>query len=187
MTKAERLEQYKAKRNKIKSEITSTKKSADRVEKYQKLIKLAKDYEKITNDMNLEGFAAKVHPHTLSVKYWEDEFDSFLHGTRNLKKSVTNTDDQLYNIMLCWTIKNDYCVCDSIIETMQNYLTNVGLQSEDTVKTTFPDRTEFCQNYKFSGSKTSYELLMKSAEYILDITTLSAYEKCNVGIFGKIS
>jgi hypothetical protein len=70
---------------------------------------------------------------------------------------------------------------------MQNYLINVGLQSEDTVKTTFPDRTEFCQNYKFSGSKTSYELLMKSAEYILDITTLSAYEKCNVGIFGKIS
>lgn len=186
MTKRERFEQYKAKRNKIKNEMTVVKKNPDTVEKFQKMVKLAKNYEKVTTDMNLEGFNAKVHPNNMSVQYWEDAFDSFLHGTRNLKKTVTKTDDQLYNIILCWTIKNDYCVCDSIIETMQNYFTNIGLIVEDTIKTAFPDRTEFCQNYKFIGSKSNYELLMKSAEYILDITTLSAYEKCNVGIFGKI-
>lgn len=186
MTKRERFEQYKAKRNKIKNEMTIVKKNPDTVEKFQKMVKLAKNYEKVTTDMNLEGFNAKVHPNNMSVQYWQDEFDSFLHNTKKSKKTVTKTDDNLYNIILCWTIKNDYCVCDSIIETLQNYFTNMGLSVEDTIKTSFPDRTEFCQNYRFSGSKSNYELLMKSAEYILDITTLSAYEKCNVGIFGKI-
>lgn len=186
MTKRERFEQYKAKRNKIKNEMAIVKKNPDTVEKFQKMVKLAKNYEKVTTDMNLEGFNAKVHPNNMSVQYWQDEFDSFLHNTKKSKKAVTKTDDNLYNIILCWTIKNDYCVCDSIIETMQNYFKNMGLTVEDTVKTKFPDRTEFCQNYKFSGSKSNYDLLMKSAEYILDITTLSAYEKCNVGIFGKI-
>jgi superfamily II helicase len=165
--------------------MTIVKKNPDTVEKFQKMVKLAKNYEKVTTDMNLEGFNAKVHPNNMSVQYWQDAFEDFLHDTKKLKKTVTKTDDHLYNIILCWTIKNDYCVCDSIIETMQNYFTNMGLSVEDTTKTTFPDRTEFCQNYKFSGSKSSYDLLMKSAEYILDITTLSAYEKCNVGIFGK--
>lgn len=186
MTKGERLEQYKIKRKKIKNEISTVKKTQDRVEKFQKLIKLAKDYEKITTDMNLEGISAKVYPVTLSVQYWTDAYEDFLHGIKKSKKSETITDENLYNIMLCWTIKNDYCVCDSIIENMQMYFSNIGLITEDTVKTTFPDRTEFCQNYKFTGSKASYDLIMKSAEYILEISTVSAYEKCNVGIFGKI-
>ena len=185
MTKREAFEQYKAKRNKIKSEINALKKSHDRVEKYQKLIKLAKDYEKVTTDMNLDGFNAKVYPATLSVQHWNDAYEAFLNNTK-IKKVVTNADQQLYNIMLCWTIKNDYCVCDSIIETMQNYFTSIGLSVEDTIKSAFPDRTEFCQNYKFTGSKTTYEMILKSAEYILDIATVSAYEKCNIGVFGKL-
>lgn len=185
MTKKELLEQYKSKRNKIKSDILSIKRLPDSVEKFQKLIKLSKSYEKVTTDMNLDGISAKVHPITLSSQYWNDAYDAFLNNRPN-KKIVTTSDQQLYNIMLCWTIKNDYCVCDSIIETMQNYFTNIGLNVEDTIKSTFPDRTEFCQNYRYTGSKSTYEMILKSAEYILNIATVSAYEKCNIGVFGKI-
>lgn len=184
MKRKELIEQYKNKRNKIKSDILSIKRTPDSVEKYLKLIKLAKSYEKVTTDMNLDGFSAKVYPATMSSQYWNDEYERFLDG-RKARPVITNTDQQ-YNIMLCWTIKNDYCVCDSIIETMQNYFISVGLDVKDTVKSSFPDRVEFCQNYRYTGSKVSYEMLMKSAEYILNIATVSAYEKCNIGVFGKI-
>lgn len=186
MTRKEQVEQYKNKRNKIKADILSVSRTPDSVEKYQKLIKLAKSYEKVTTDMNLDGINAKVYPVKMSSQYWSEAYENFLSGRKKTPVAPI-TDQQQYDIMLCWTIKNDYCVCDSIIETMQNYFTSIGVSAADTTKSTFPDRTEFCQNYKYTGSKSSYELIMKSAEYILNFATVSAYEKCNIGIFGKVS
>jgi hypothetical protein len=69
---------------------------------------------------------------------------------------------------------------------MQQYFETLNIPSIDLVNTPFPDRTEFCETYKLTCSKETYELIMKSAKYILDITADSIYDKCNIGIFGKM-
>ena len=86
---------------------------------------------------------------------------------------------------MCWTIKPDYCVCESIIEKIQKYFESIKVASQDIARTEFPDRIEFCETYKLNCTKEQYQLILKSAEYILDIATDSAYDKCNMGIFGK--
>ena len=191
MTKGEKRELYKAKRQKIRKDFEAALKRKDSDSKFQELIRLTKEFEKVTTDMNLDGIAAKVHPEKMQSSIWVKAYEDYMHGThegttvKKSKKSVTISDQQLYNILLCWTIKHDYCVCDSIIETLQNYFMSIGLITDGTTKTSFPDRTEFCQTFKLTGTKEYFDLIIKSAEYILDITTVSAYEKCNIGIFGK--
>ena len=112
----------------------------------------------------------------------------FINGTSKTKKAtkkVNVQNDSKYNITLCWTIKPDYCICESIIEKVQKYFTSIGINSFDLTRTEFPDRIEFCETYKLKCSKEKYEVIIKSAEYILDIATNSAYDKCNMGIFGR--
>jgi hypothetical protein len=193
MTKAERIIQYKAKRQKLKTDIENAIKRRDSKEKFEQLIKLTKDYEKITTDMNLDGIPAKVWPEKLSSKKWIDTYERFIQSEheaikqeKKTRKSIKPVENQSYSITLCWTIKNEYCVCDAIIETIQKYFSSIGLTDSDTTQTKFPDRIEFCQEYKLSCTKDKYELILKSAEYILEIATNSAYEQCNVGLFGRI-
>lgn len=191
MTKGEKREQYKLRRQKIKKDFEAALKRKDSDSKFQELIRLTREFEKVTTDMNLDGIAAKVHPEKMQSSIWVKAYEDYMHGAeeerspKKTKKPTSASDQQLYNVLLCWTIKHDYCVCDSIIETLQNYLMAIGLTSEGTTKSSFPDRTEFCQTFKLTGTKEYFDLVIRSAEYILEITTVSAYEKCNVGIFGK--
>ena len=192
MTKGKQLEIYKTKRQKIANDMRVLMKTPDSPTKFDKLIKLGKEYENITLAMNLEGFSAKVWPLNLGSQKWIEARNDYLKDKKAACKKVYNEiksretiQNNNYNIVLCWTIKPDYCVCESIVEKLQKYFTSIGLNTHDLTKTTFPDRVEFCETYRLNCSKDKYELILKSAEYILDISTESAYDKCNMGIFGK--
>lgn len=188
MTKGERYEAYKAKRQKIKKDIEAAIKKKTDTSKFQELIRLTKEYEKVTTDMNLDGFAAKVYPEKMTSKKWIDAYEEYLNESNNKKLSKSKSvksDRQSFTISLCWTVKPDYCVCDAIIDVMRNYFSSIGLKSDEILKNEFPDRIEFCKIYKLNCTKDKFNLILKSAEYILSISTSSAYDKCNIGIIGK--
>lgn len=192
MTKGRMYELYKAKRQKLATKIRELIKTKDSKEKFQKLIKLTKEYEKITADMNLDGIPAKVYPLTLSSKKWIDAYDLFMKEyVENCRKSYRSvkqmTSQNKYNIMLCWTIKSDCYICTDVITTIKKYFETIGLKLVDTTKIDFPDRIETCETYKIACSKDVYETILASAKFVLAFTTAasSAYETCNIGIFGK--
>ena len=185
MTKAELYREYQAKRKKIKDAVAALKVTRDSSEKFEKLIRLTTDFEAYVVDVQLKGLAqATSNPYT--SQKWVDAYYAFRNKPKKVvKKKVQSNQKKDYNIMLCWTIKPDYCICDAIIAKVQKYLASIKLSVNDVTKTEFPDRTEFCETYKLKCTKKEYDLILKSAEYILDIATESAYDKCNMGIFGK--
>ena len=188
MTKKELHKEYIAMRQKIKDATAALKKTKDSKEKFEKLIKVTSDFESYVTDTQLKGLTyASAHPY--SSQKWIDAYYEFVNRpktkTKVKKKTPSKHIKQTYNIMLCWTIKPDYCVCESIIEKIQKYFESIKVASHDTTWTEFPDRIEFCETYKLNCTKEQYQLILRSAEYILDITTDSAYDKCNMGIFGK--
>ena len=191
MTKAKQLNTYKTRRNELTNSIRETMKLPDSEGKFKKMISLTKQYANLINEMNLDGFNVKVWPATFETKRWTDAYNDFVNAKKErcIKsyRSVQKTNNEhLYHITMCWTIKPDYCVCEPIINKMQQYFETLNIPSIDLVNTSFPDRTEFCETYKLTCSKETYELIMKSAKYILDITADSIYDKCNIGIFGKM-
>lgn len=190
MTKGQMRESYKVKRQRLATDIRALIKTKDSKEKFQKLIKLTKEYERITADMNLDGISAKVYPLTLSSKKWVDAYDLFMKEyTESCRRSYREvkqiTEQNKYNIMLCWTVKSDCCVCTDAITTIKKYFETIGLKLIDTTKTDFPDRIEVCETYKIACNKDVYETILASADFVLSYTT-ALHENCNIGIFGKL-
>jgi hypothetical protein len=190
MTKGKLHESYKAKRQKLANSIRELIKTNDSKEKFQKLIKLTREYEKITAEMNLNGISAKVYPATLSSQKWIDTYNTFVKNyAEDCRKSYRAVKElnnhNKYNIMLCWTIKNEHCVCESIVEKVKTYFSTLNIVLMDSNKTVFPDRIEICETYKLKCSKETYNFVLKSVECIISLLTESSYDECNMGVFGK--
>lgn len=158
---------------------------------YEHIIRLSKEYSNITTSLQLEGVKATITK-LRDYNYWAGEYDKHLkdpdYTTTIIKKLVTVIDTpedetKKWTITLCWTIQNDYCICDSIIKSVQDYLIKMNSTLTDKTTATFSDRVEHHEIYHFEGSEEAYKLILKSAEYILDIVSGSMHEKCNVGIF----
>lgn len=188
MTKRKQLAAFKARRNELTNSIREAMALPDSEEKFKKLIKATKLYKSLIDDMNLEGFSAKVWPATFETKRWIEAQAEFIKAKKDrcIKSyRAVKENNSTYTITLCWTIKPDYCVCEPIVNKLQKYFASLNIPSVDRVSTEFPDRVEFCETYKLVGTEEKYELIIKSAEYILDITADSIYDKCNIGLFGK--
>ena len=181
--------EHNDKKCKIIDEIKSLSKSKDSNEKFEQLIKITKQYESYINKLNKKGLNIKVSPITLTSNKWKEAYKKYKSKTKikETKNKIVKTiiEDSYYNIMLCWTIKYDYCFCESIIEHIQKYFDSIDLKKVDLTKTDFIDRVEFCEVYKIKCSKEKYDLIIKSAEYLLTVLSNSTYDKCNIGIFGK--
>lgn len=186
MTKAELYREYQAKRTKIKDAVNALKVTKDSNEKFERLIRLTTDFEAYVVDTQLKGLKqAKSHPY--NSQKWVDAYYAFKNKPKPKPKPKKSTINQKkdFSISLCWTIKPDYCVCEGIIAKIQKYFETIKISSTDITRTEFPDRIEFCETYRLKCTKEKFDLILKSAEYLLDITTESAYDKCNMGIFGQ--
>lgn len=165
------------------------------------LIKMCKDFEYYTNFLKDLGYKVEIWHKRLDYRNWETELKnktSVKSISKSIKKSAnkniinkSNTgtpeisQENLYYIMLCWTNKNDYFVCGSIIDKIKNYFEKLKLEFFDTQTTKFPDRTEHCSTFKFKGNEDTYNIIISSAEYIIDISASTMIEHCNVAVFGK--
>ena len=74
MTKSERYEVYKAKRQRIKKDVEAAIKKKTDTSKFQELIRLTKEYETVTMAMNLDGWPVKVWPEKMTSKKWIDAY-----------------------------------------------------------------------------------------------------------------
>ena len=164
------------------------------------LIKMCKDFEYYTNFLKNLGYKVEIWHKRLDHKTWEAELENKTPvknirkaaNKKHINKSNTRTPEvkqentHLYYILLCWTNKNDYFVCGSIIDKVKSYFEKLKLEFFDTQTTTFPDRTEHCSTFKFRGSEDAYNTIISSAEYIIDISASTVVEHCNVGVFGQL-
>lgn len=183
------LKRIKKVRDEITIKITELDKSSKTKSETElkQLIKLCKEFEKYTIQLQELGQNARIWHKRLDYRNWDKELKNKT-SIKSLKKPdqiIKNIEEPLYYIMLCWTNKNDYFVCGSVIDRIKTYFEKLKLEFFDTQTTTFPDRTEHCSTFKFRGSEDVYNTIISSAEYIIDISASTIIENCNVGVFGK--
>lgn len=179
-------------RTSIKTKINRLIKKDDSKSKYKELIILTKKLSNIDKKLISKGVKLRetADPDILKSAYWENKLKNYKETPKKVKKktelkSTKQDKKSLYNIMLCWTSRLEYCVCDSIITAIRDYLTKVGLEKVDSNITKFIDKIEYCETYQITTTKDIFKLILDTAQYILDISANSTYEKCNVGVFGK--
>lgn len=186
-TKTQCRQEVKEKKAQVKEEIKTVMQLKDSPEKFEKLISITTNYEKFLSKLNrIPGVDFKPGIAILTPENWKAKYKEYKKKVKVKEaKSKPVVDDGYYNIMLCWTVKPDYCLCESIIEKLRKYFESIKIPVVDLVKTEFPNRIEFCETYKLRCSKDKYELIISSAEYLLNALSDSIYDKCNIGIFGR--
>lgn len=192
-------DQVKTIRNRITS-LTNTIKDyintgrTKKVTDIEELIKLCKLLETEYNKLAKYGLKSDITRTKLNYRYWESKLNNTKSniGINTLKKSKkskkstgSTTHNDLYYIMLCWTVKQGFFICDNIVNTINKYFEKLKLEFIDTQSDNFPDRTEFVNTYKIKTTPEVYKTIMDSVEFIIDTNTASIHEKCNVGVFGK--
>ena len=184
------LEDAKEKKKLVREEVKALALMKDSPEKFEKLIDITTRYEKFLKQLN-KKLSIDLKPGLISLtsETWKTKYKEYKKKikvkevkTKPVKQAVG---DGYYNIMLCWSIKPNYCLCESIIEKIRKYFDSIKVPAIDLTKTEFPDRTEFCETYKLRCSKEKYDLVLNSADYLLHILADSTYDKCNIGIFGR--
>ena len=191
MTKTQCLQEVKEKKAQVKEEVKAVMQLKDSPEKFEKLISITTKYEKFLSKLinKTPGFDLKPSMRGIAIltpENWKAKYKEYKKKVKAKEaKSKPVVEDGYYNIMLCWTVKPDYCLCESIIEKLRKYFESVKVSAIDLAKTEFPNRTEFCETYKLRGSKENYDLILNSADYLLHILADSTYDKCNIGIFGR--
>lgn len=184
------IDSVHAKRMELANEITNRVKS-DKTKtetELKTLIKLCKELEVQTNILIDYGYKADIWRKYLNYRTWDEKLKSIKSiekPKKEIVKTVENTSNSLYYIMLCWTAKQDFLVCDNIVNTIKSYFEKLKLEFMDTQTDKFPDRIEFISTYKIKTTPEVYNTIMSSVEFILDNNTTSIHEKCNVGVFGK--
>lgn len=176
----------KDKRKRLRGSIYSVAKRKDSAEKFEKLIELTKEYSRMTFELTLEGCQVSNDSPTLREAHWKKLYDEYiLTKQEQVNEKISKKTDRKWNISLCWSVRPDYCVCDHIVSKVRDYLTTMGLKKVDECQQVFDDRTEFSETYRFEGAKVLYTMIVRSAEYVLDVSSDSIHDKCNVGVYGK--
>ena len=158
----------------------------DSPEKFEKLISITANYEKYLNKLN-KTLNINLVPSAalLTSKNWKTKYKEYKKKFKSKSTKIKVVKSDYHNIMLCWTIKHGYCLCDGIINKLRNYFKSIEIPAVDLTKTDFPDRVEFCETYKLICNEEQYNIVINSAEYLLNVLSDSMYENCNIGIFGK--
>jgi hypothetical protein len=179
-------DEIKKKRLNIRNSIYTTAKRKDSIEKFERLIKLSKEYKELTYKLVLSGNAdVEIRSDKLRSDYWKNKYDEYLLEQQVEKTELNKKVNKKWNITLCWSARPDYCICDNVVDKVRKYLIEMGLKHINDERTEFDDRLEFREVYQFNGPKVLYDTYLKSAEYILTITADSIHDVCNVGVYGK--
>lgn len=180
------IDVLKDKRNRLRNTIYSAAKRKDSTDKFERLISLTKEYGQMTYELTLAGCQMSIDSDRLRESYWKRLYDEYiLTKQEQVNEKISKKTDRKWNITLCWSVRPDYCVCDHIVGRVRNYLITMGLRKVDECQQVFDDRTEFSETFRFEGAKVLYSMIVKSAEYVLDVSSDSIHDKCNVGIYGK--
>lgn len=175
------LDTLKDKRVKLRNKIYSVSKRKDSKDKFEKLIDLTNEYNKLTFELTMQGFQVETSSQLLRESYWKHLYDEFVLSHEDTPKKT----DKKYNISLCWSVRPDYYVCEGVVSKVREYLLKMGLKKVDECQQQFDDRTEFCETYRFVGAKVLFTTIVKSAEYVLEVSSDSIHDMCNVGVYGK--
>ena len=189
--------QYDRKQLRIK--ITSAKKRKNTKAKFDDLIKLTTQYCDLTETLKKYGKNTEIQAEWLTPEYWKHLKDSYKgkfeepNKSKPSKKSVQipveNKQKSYWRITLSWSTPPENSGCSTPVENIKSYMDRmskwVQIKMVDTSNMRFSDRYELSHTYELECDKKQYINILESAKYILEISSATDRDICNIGISGK--
>lgn len=97
---------------------------------------------------------------------------------------VQPPEESIYRITLAWTQRRGI-ESDNTVTILENYLIENGARMVDDTFADFDEYVEYMKSYEWEGGEKEFNILRKSANYILEVFAENKYEKFNISIFGN--
>lgn len=152
--------------------------------------KQVKQYFNIVNKLREAGIEVDD---TSSYIKLAIESKGIIGGQNHIKEKITPTithdepqviEDSIYKITVAWTERPGHEPSNTV-KIIEDYLTENGAKMIEDTPAEFDGYTEVMRSYEWSGGDKEFNILRKSANYILDVFATNRYEKFNISIFGN--
>lgn len=183
-------------RKQLRAKISASRNRKNTIEKFDDLISLTNKYQELTESLNNFGKNLTTQVEWLTPEYWEGikaalkRKDAFETKTSKSKKhQVINDTKDIWRIILSWSTPPENCSCSTPVENIKAYMDRLSkvlsIKLIETNHIEFIDRNEYTYTFEFECDKTQYESILESTKYILDISSATERDMCNIGIYGK--
>lgn len=178
-------EDFAIEKAKVKEILKLAKCKKNSISDLEHIIEVLTKFEKYIARINKKGIITiPVQPPTLTSSYWKN-FYKELKQKDKLSRQVPH--EIYHNIMLCWSIKFNYKDKDctailNITDIVDKYLKSFGFNDSEYTFTDFQDRREVCRTYRCKCNTEKYNIVTKSAEYLLNAIHDNKYD---IEVFGK--
>lgn len=178
------------KRKKLRQKILGARNGIKTQSFFDKMIKLTKEYEDQTKALENSGHKLSISAEWLTPVYWQLLKKSYNGKFETRKKHInTITENDTWQIIISWTVPPNNCSCSTPVENVKNYLEKlsktIGVKLKDTQSYIFNNQQEVSYIFELNSIESTYISILESAKYILDISSVTEKELCNVGIYGK--
>lgn len=185
-------------RKQLRSKINAARKKKNTKEKFDSLIALTKQYVELTETLRSYGKSADIQVEWLSPEYWTFQKDMFKgryeEPVKTKKKTINKTPTEKpvklhWRIILSWSVPPENCGCSTPVENIKSYIDRMSkwipIKMVDASDMVFSDRHELSHIYELECDKKQYIDILESAKYILEISSATERDMCNIGIYGK--
>jgi hypothetical protein len=185
-------------RKQLRASISAGRNKRNTKEKFDKLIEQTSKYQELTDILNTFGKKLEIQVEWLTPDYWKNIKAALTvrnaFETKRTKsiKSITPPEKQdkyIWRIILSWSTPPENCGCSTPVERVKDYMDRmskiISIKLCETNSNTFVDRTEYTHIFELECDKMQYDSILESAKYILDISSATERDACNIGIYGK--
>lgn len=185
-------------RKQLRASISAGRNKRNTKEKFDKLIEQTSKYQELTDILNTFGKKLEIQVEWLTPDYWRNiksaltVRDAFETKRAKSIKSVTPPEKQdkyIWRIILSWSTPPENCSCSTPVENIKAYMDRLSkvlsIKLIETNNMEFIDRNEYTYTFELECDKTQYESILESTKYILDISSATERDICNIGIYGK--
>ena len=185
-------------RKQLRAAISAGRNKRNTKEKFDKLIEQTSKYQELTDILNTFGKKLEIQVEWLTPDYWRNiksaltVRDAFETKRTKSIKSITPPEKQdkyIWRIILSWSTPPENCSCSTPVENIKAYMDRLSkvlsIKLIETNNMEFIDRNEYTYTFELECDKTQYESILESTKYILDISSATERDICNIGIYGK--
>jgi len=169
----------------IREWVSRGKDPTPKIKEYNDIVSQLKQKGVEINDWTIDAIISNIKPNSIPKN--DDQFNSIQLVQQEQQAVISQENEEItndYRLTIAWTNNQSHPI-NNVVKIIEDYLIENDAKYIDCEDTTFDYTIEHIKNYNWSGDEKCFNLIKKSANYILDACSTDKYEKFNTSVFGS--
>lgn len=155
-----------------------------KITEYKEIVKQLNQKGIEINDWTIDEIISNIKPNNIVKNdFYSQPIQSIQPESETVISQENEEISNVYRLTIAWTNDQSHPI-NNVVKIIEDYLIENDVKYIDNEDTTFEYNIEHIRNYSWTGDEKCFNLIKKSANYILDACSTDRYEKFNTSVFG---